>query len=170
MRIDEDGVNYEVIQVPNPAGQWTYGMALDEFGRAWVATRDGVLMYDPGSGQWSSTFTLGALGTRGVGADRDGRIWVALNDGFSGGIGVVDYNMQQVVAPSINIPGSIQPVGISVDAEGFVWVVDQNANTAFKVDGDTYQLVGQVGGLNSPYTYSDMTGSGLGIVTMPPQG
>jgi streptogramin lyase len=167
VRIDEDGVNYEVFQVPQNQSQWTYGMALDEFGRPWVATQDGAMMFDPNNSQWQF-FQLGAFSTRGMGADRDGRVWAVLNSNC--GLGVIDYNTKQVVAPILNIPGCIQPVGVSVDAEGFVWVVDQSASTAFKINGDTFQVVGQVGGLNQPYTYSDMTGSGLGIVTNPPQG
>jgi hypothetical protein len=60
------------------------------------------------------------------------------------------------------------PVGVSIDVDGYVWVVDQYANSAFKIDGDTYQLAGTTTGLNQPYTYSDMTGAGLGLVTFPP--
>ena len=72
VRIDEDGVNYEVFQVPQNQSQWTYGMALDEFGRPWVATQDGALMFDPSNQQWSS-FSLGAFSVRGMGADREHR-------------------------------------------------------------------------------------------------
>jgi streptogramin lyase len=73
-----------------------------------------------------------------------------------------------VLAPSINIPGAAVPVGVSIDVDGFVWVVDQAANAAFKVNPDTYQTVATTTGLNQPYTYSDMTGAGLDLVTFPP--
>ena len=65
------------------------------------------------------------------------------------------------------MPGCGTPVGVSIDFEGFVWVVDQNG-TAYKVDPNTYQVVLTVAGLVGPYTYSDMTGAGLDLVVNPP--
>ena len=47
-----------------------------------------------------------------------------------------------------------------------LWYV---SNLAFKVHPQTYQLT-TTQGLVQPYTYSDMTGAGLGLVTHPPQG
>lgn len=52
---------------------------------------------------------------------------------------------------------------MSIDNEGYVWVVDK-ANQAFKVDPDTYEIKLIVSGLINPYTYSDMTGQGLQLV------
>jgi hypothetical protein len=52
--------------------------------------------------------------------------------------------------------------------EGYVSVVDQTANQAFKVHPDTYQIALTATGLTGPYTYSDMTGAGLDLVTNPP--
>ena len=69
---------------------------------------------------------------------------------------------------AVPLPGALTPVGVSIDSEGKVWVVDQGASMAFKVDPDTYQTLLTVTGLTSPYTYSDMTGAGLGLVTFPP--
>jgi hypothetical protein len=51
-----------------------------------------------------------------------------------------------------------------------VWVVDKNAEQAYKVDPETYEIVTIVTGLVDPYTYSDMTGHGLGLVAGPPAG
>ena len=62
------------------------------------------------------------------------------------------------------LAGCVAPVGVSIDVEGYVWVVDQGANAAFKVDPETYQVLLTVGGLVAPYTYSDMTGQGLQLV------
>ncbi len=42
------------------------------------------------------------------------------------------------------------------------------AQSAFKVDPDTYQVALEVPGLVLPYTYSDMTGAGLNLVVNPP--
>jgi hypothetical protein len=51
------------------------------------------------------------------------------------------------------------PKGISVDADGFVWVV--TFDRVHKVDPDTLEIVGSYDGLEDPYTYSDMTGWAL---------
>jgi hypothetical protein len=56
---------------------------------------------------------------------------------------------------------------VSIDAQGYVWVVDQGASKAFKVDPDTKAVVAEVGGLVSPYTYSDMTGAGINAQIFP---
>ena len=71
--------------------------------------------------------------------------------------------------PGVQIPGCSTPVGISIDAQGFVWVPDQGASVAFKVDPNSYQS-STITGLVQPYTYSDMTGAGLGLVVNPPAG
>jgi hypothetical protein len=56
---------------------------------------------------------------------------------------------------------------VSIDHEGFVWVVDQNG-TAFKVNPMDHSIALTVTGLVGPYTYSDMTGAGLDLVVNPP--
>ncbi|MBL8943317.1 MAG: hypothetical protein JNK45_09230 [Myxococcales bacterium] len=58
---------------------------------------------------------------------------------------------------------------MSIDVDGFVWVPDQGANLAYKVDPGNYSTT-TTPGLVQPYTYSDMTGAGLGLVTNPPAG
>jgi hypothetical protein len=60
-------------------------------------------------------------------------------------------------------------VGVSIDVDGFVWIPDQGANLAFKMDPVTYATTTTTG-LIAPYTYSDMTGAGLGLVYDPPIG
>lgn len=54
--------------------------------------------------------------------------------------------------------------------DGAVWVVDRDADRAFKIDPITYAVLMEVAGLSDPYTYSDMTGAGLSLVTYPPEG
>lgn len=53
--------------------------------------------------------------------------------------------------------------GVSVDFYGYVWFVDQQTS-AWRVDTDA-ETWESYGGLNGPYTYSDMTGHGLQIVS-----
>jgi hypothetical protein len=59
--------------------------------------------------------------------------------------------------------------GISVDVDGFIWAVPDNADRAYRVDpGDlTYE---KIGGLVGAYTYSDMTGGTLKSVACNPPG
>jgi hypothetical protein len=47
--------------------------------------------------------------------------------------------------------------------------VDRGANLPYEVDPSDLAAV-TVDGLESPYTYSDMTGAGLGLVVGPPAG
>ena len=102
---------------------------------------------------------------RGIQVDTMGRAFIAHN-GFPGGLVVVDTATKTIINGNVPLPGSQTPVGVSIDVEGFVWVVDQGG-WAYKVDPETYQVVLQVTGLNQPYTYSDMTGAGLNLVVNP---
>ena len=120
---------------------------------------------DPNTGE----FTYVGMGPgclRGIQVDKQGRAFIAHN-GFPAGITVVDTLTKSFINPNVELPGSNVPVGVSIDAEGFVWVVDQGG-WAYKVDPDTYETVLVVSGLNFPYTYSDMTGAGLNLVVNPP--
>ena len=74
-----------------------------------------------------------------------------------------------VVVEDTGLDGCVEPVGVSIDAEEFVWVVDRGANRAYKVHPQDYTAT-VVTGLVTPYTYSDMTGAGLGLVVNPPAG
>jgi len=78
-----------------------------------------------------------------------------------------DADTGTITNSSIALPSCVTPVGVSIDVEGFVWVVDKDADKAFKVDPDTHTIAAEVDGLVSPYTYSDMTGAGLRLVSIP---
>jgi hypothetical protein len=156
---------------PSPDQQWSYGMSLDQYGNPWVASAGAAAMYDVAAGQWQFIST-GNQSMRGVMVDNEDRAWFAVDasGAFGCGLGIVDVQTRTLLAPAIALPGCLVPVGVSIDVEGYVWVVDQGANQAFKVDPDTYQVQLTVSGLFQPYTYSDMTGAGLNLVVYPPQG
>ncbi|PRQ06514.1 Virginiamycin B lyase [Enhygromyxa salina] len=168
IRINASDLSVQTFQIPATitAQQWNYGMALDKNGDAWIASAYSVYHFHANNSTWTEIPVPGAFSLRGLMVDKDGTAWVATND--PPGLAAIDTATETVLAPSISIPGSIQPVGVSIDVDGYVWVVDQSANSAFKIDGDTYQLAGTTTGLNQPYTYSDMTGAGLDLVTFPP--
>ncbi len=164
-----DGETLEITDFGNPGVEF-YGMALDAEGGLWVADRSdsgAVAHLDPFSGDWSVITEVGGK-TRGIQIDRDGQAWVAGNNPCR--LVQVDTASESVVDNAIELPGCEQPVGISIDGDGYVWVVDRGADVAFKVDPDSHEVKETVGGLVGPYTYSDMTGSGLALVTSPPTG
>ena len=77
----------------------------------------------------------------------------------------IDTVNNTIVNQNINIPGCQTVVGVSIDIEGFVWVVDQGGR-AYKVNPDTLATQ-TVMGFASPYTYSDMTGAGIRLQALP---
>jgi hypothetical protein len=170
-----DGDTLEVAKIPidiPPLGhRWAYGMALDQYGNPWVATAGAAAKYDVASATWQFATTSNDS-MRGVMVDKADRAWFAV-DGSVGagcGVGIVDVGSMEVVASAVPLPGCVTPVGVSIDIDGFVWVVDQGANSAFKIDPDSRQVELTVTGLTQPYTYSDMTGAGLDLVVNPPAG
>lgn len=166
VRIDADDLTYEVIQIPAPPGgsKFVYGMALDKEGNPWFAGSSQIYNYEVGTGQFH--FMTGGTSNRGLQVDKEGRAFVAT----PGGMVVIDTATRQVIGPNVQVAGALSPVGVSIDADGYVWLVDQSGSQAFKVNPETYQAEAVVSGLVSPYTYSDMTGAGLDLVTNPPQG
>ncbi len=167
VRIDAMDLSVEYVANPNPNAGSFYGMALDAKGDVWVGDcgDSTVYHYDVVAKTWKMV-GVGPGCLRGLQVDKEGRAFIAHN-GFPGGMMVVDTLTETVIQQNVQIPGSSTPLGVSIDVEGFVWVVDQGCECAFKIDPDTYQVVLQVMGLQQPYTYSDMTGAGLKLVTFP---
>lgn len=175
IRIDGETLDVDVHPFPAPPSlsPWSYGMALDQYGNPWIATQGWAAYFDVATQDWGFV-ELGHFGVRGVMVDAEDRAWFVIDRGdpttYTGpcGLSVVDVRTRTLVEPMINLPGCVTPVGVAIDAEGFVWVVDQEAHSAFKMDPDSYNVDLTVAGLNAPYTYSDMTGAGLKLVVDPP--
>jgi hypothetical protein len=164
-RIDAITLQRESWEIPNVP----YGMGVDSNGDPWVVSynagaADHVYRFDVAT----QTFidAGGGLGRyRGMNLDRQGRVWVAGNSPCR--LAVFDAATDTVIDDDIALTGCTTPVGVSIDFEGFVWVVDQNG-TAFKVNPMDHSIALTVTGLVGPYTYSDMTGAGLDLVVNPP--
>lgn len=173
VRIDGETLQVDRWAFPTPPQDqsWSYGMALDQYGNPWIASAGAAANFDVASQTWNFVHT-GNQSMRGVMVDKEDRAWYAVDASstFGCGVGLVDVTTKTVLAPAITLPGCSVPVGISIDVDGYVWVVDQGANAAFKVDPETYQVELVVSGLTAPYTYSDMTGAGLDLVVNPPAG
>ncbi len=162
-----DGTSLAVQQWEFPADTDPYGMTLDADGHPWTAGLGGTLThFDPATESFE-TFQIGNNQLRGLQIDREGSLWAAVNG--TCGVAQFDWNTRTVINPNIPLPGCGTPVGVSIDIEGNVWIPDQDANLAYKLDPLTYQTEITVG-LVEPYTYSDMTGAGLGLVFNPPAG
>ena len=166
----------ELVTVPaftpyTVPGSNAYGMGVDGDGQPWFATYSGgagvdfVYRFDPLTQTFHSAG--GVTGRyRGLAIDREDRVWVAGNSPCR--LSLFDRLNDNVINDSIALPGCSDPVGVTIDRDGFVWVVDRGASVAWKVDPVAQTIVATVTGLTSPYTYSDFSGSGLDLVINPP--
>ncbi len=168
VRIDARSLEHTRWEVPTDTSP--YGIALDAEGRPWLAGQLGdISRFDPPSQTWAVFHVEADAPTRlrGLQVDRDGMLWAARNEPC----GLVQFDTVAVafVDALVALPDCEQPVGVSVDAAGRVWVPDRDRDRAYRVDPATHDVV-FVDGLVSPYTYSDMTGAGLALAFTPPEG
>jgi len=164
-----DAQSLQVKRYQGPGGVVLYGIALDAEGTPWLGGWDGHLWrFDTVSETFEDMGGVGApQRLRGLAIDKKGHAWIAGNDPCA--LAQYDTKSEALVNGDIALPGCGEPVGVSIDRYGMVWVVDREANRAYRVDPATYEVV-PVDGLVGPYTYSDMTGQGLSLVVDPPVG
>lgn len=146
-----------------PPGAYKYGMGVQGNGDIWIGSYSGthnLYHYKWAEQEWVG---LGSAGGSilGVAADKEGRIWGA----GTGPCRLVkaDAMTDTYLETNIALPGCGSPWGVSIDNEGYVWVVDKQ-NKAYKVDPDSHTVELIFDKLVNPYTYSDMTGQGLQLV------
>lgn len=165
-------IDSETLVVTNlgvPGTNCKYGMALDENGDVWVGHcfGEGMSHYSFENDEWTTLPNAGGTRVNGVMGDRDGNVWGAGSNPCR--LVQVDVETKTYVNTNIPLPGGCSsPWGVSVDVEGYVWVVDMGSAQAYKVHPETYQTEISVAGLVGPYTYSDMTGAGLNLQVNPP--
>ena len=155
--------NDALKEYTSPGDSQFYGMTVDSKGRTWTAGCAGpVYRFDPMNQQFTAV-----PGTddcyRGIGADKEGHIWTAAN--FNCGVMQIDADTATVIQFHQLNPCTT-PVGISVDTEGFVWVVDEWEG-AWKIDPINTNNKQFLPIANEHYTYSDMTGGQLKSVILP---
>ncbi len=164
IHIDADTL--QVTELPGTP-QDKYGMGLDANGNIWVGGFQGnVWHYDFQTDTWTSLQNTGGTRVNGIMVDRKGVAWGAGSSPCR--LVKIDVATKTILNNNIPLPGCSSPWGISIDVDGYVWVVDMGAAKAFKVHPDTHQVELEVTGLVGPYTYSDMTGAGLNLVVNPP--
>ncbi len=144
-----------------------YGMTLDTNGNIWNGgcNDSAVYHYDMQTKAWSNIGNAGGSRVNGMMADADGNVWGAGSSPCR--LVHIDAATKKYVNNNIPLPGCQNPWGVSIDIDGYVWVVDMSANQAYKVHPDTYQVELTVKGLVGPYTYSDMTGAALNAQVNP---
>jgi streptogramin lyase len=162
-----DALTLQVEELGLSPGAYKYGMGVDKNGNMWVGSFFGehhMYHYDAQAKTWQGMGNGGNpnnYGALGVAVDDENRVWGACSSPCR--LIELDGNTKTWTNQNIALPGCGSPWGVSIDNEGYVWVVDK-ANQAFKVDPDTYEVKLIVKGLINPYTYSDMTGQGLKLV------
>ena len=147
--VDRDTFEVQVYDAPHGG----YGIAVDKNGRPWLCSGQ-VSRFDPVAATWSLATESGS----GAGCMEDGQgtLWVSRGNGLQG-IDIETLAGTQHIALGDFIKGiSIQ---LATDDKVFVWGVTMGAR-AYKADPTT-GTAEYYEGLNSPYTYSDMTGFGL---------
>lgn len=183
---------WESFDPPDPDMD-AYGITIDPDGRVWLAgTNNSLYYYWPENDEWRHYKTeldayFAGLSApqasannilRGLMMDDAGVMWVATIQDWGGGAtpGVlrVDTTMDppafEFYGPPTFDDTIVHAAGISIDVEGFVWLVDTLGNQAYKMNPDDPTDYVRVEGLELPYTYSDMTGFGLKRVADPGPG
>lgn len=159
-RVSIDTLEYTTWELP--AGVASYGITVDHLGRVWISSTlgAGAARFDPETETWETVNGFISLG--GLAEGPDDMMWIATS------MGAVSVDIETLErGPTFIAQGGGDAKGVSVDIDGYVWVVN---DWAWKVDPATGLDVGHYDGLNSPYTYSDMTGYALGNVICPPEG
>jgi streptogramin lyase len=153
-----------VTRFPQPGEIQSYGMTVDPDGNPWMGGCTGpVSTYDVNANTWITIPGTGAC-HRGMAVDHDFHVWVASNQPC--GLVEIDGKTRTLVAQHQLAQCSI-PIGVSVDVDGFVWLVDQ-AGWAWKIDPKNPGGMQMMMVEGSHYVYSDMTGGQLKSVSPPP--
>ncbi len=164
VRVNADQNPATLTRIQQPNNIQTYGMTVDPDGNPWMAGCNGpVSMYDVATNQWTSVAGTGAC-HRGMAIDHDFHVWVASNGPC--GLVEIDGKSRTLVAQH-QLAQCSTPIGVSVDVDGYVWLVDQQG-WAWKIDPANVPAMQQIPVSSSHYVYSDMTGGQLKSIIKPP--
>lgn len=165
LKVDADTLDYVLYDHPqNPSG--FYGIAVDEDGRVWLTSMDtGMLWrFDPDTEIFEMLEDTAHTYLHGIAFDSSGNAWIAGREPCA--LKHYDAHADMWIDEDVDISECGLVVGIGIDHGDKVWAVDYARHKAYRYDPQT-QLTVTVEGLNAPYSYSDMTGSGLRLVAGP---
>lgn len=160
----ETGMNpITITRIPQPGEIQTYGMTVDPDGNPWMGGCSGpVSTFDVATSQWISIPGTNAC-HRGMAVDHNFHVWVASNGPC--GLVEVDGKTRTLVAQH-QLAQCSTPIGVSVDVDGFVWLVDEQG-WAWKIDPENVPAMQMIVVPGDHYVYSDMTGGQLKSVAPP---
>jgi len=139
-----------------------YGISVDQLGDIWVGgfTCNDVIKLSGSTGALLGVKKLGGTTTRGVAIDLDGNVWAASSSTST--VSKIEGATGNLLK-TVDVPAG--PIGVAVDAYGHLWAVSQAANSVTKINGvDSTKKTTAVG--QGPYSYSDMLGLSLRMVTL----
>lgn len=151
----------------------SYGIAVDGRGRVWMAgfTCPAVLRYDPAADRWRRFDLPDDEMLRGIALDDEGWVYVTASHT------VPSYepgDVSRVTRFRADDGGDMRvfetlgagSIGVGLDHERRVWVVNEGSSTATRLDPET-GVQREFPVASRPYTYSDFTGFALRTFTAP---
>lgn len=163
-----------------------YGLAVDKNGFIWVSALFGnrVWKVSADGNTILGPFGHGADSAQGLAVTPDGDVWVSSSLFCNSGCTVGHLKNDGTFVGNVPTPTGIGSTGVSIDADGMVWVAHRNSHTATRIDPNAGPIGGggdTVGAVNLtvsfpatagrpvpfPYNYSDMTGAQLFSSTAP---
>lgn len=164
VRVDAVDLSVQHWVIPN--NQSVYGITVASDGRVWMSANmsqtTSAVRFTPGDETFDFATGPVAYAQSGIVEDAMGRMW--MNDWNSPyKIYPIDKETMVTGAPFTVTGATSSAKGIAVDKDGNVWTAHFD-NFAYRMDVEG-NVVESVGGLDYPYTYSDMTGSALTGVT-----
>ncbi len=164
VRVNTDNMPIDVTRISQPGNIQSYGMTVDPNGDPWMAGCSGpVSTYDVATESWVSIAGTAAC-YRGMAIDHDFHVWVASNTPCE--LVEIDGQTRTLIARH-PLAQCSTPIGVSVDVDGYVWLVDQSG-WAWKIDPLNVPAMEQILVSGNHYVYSDMTGGQLQSVINPP--
>ncbi|MBL9103559.1 MAG: lyase [Myxococcales bacterium] len=156
VRVNTDQNPITVTRYTPPGYVQSYGFTVDSDGNPWFAGYAGpVTMFDVASNTYIPIPNTSGV-RRGIAVD-DKYVWAAANSPC----GLLQIDRVNKTLIQFHTPNPCNTaIGLSIDAEDFVWLVDQGG-WAWKFDGDNVPAMMKVDILGSHYVYSDMTGGQL---------
>jgi len=163
VRVDPNANPATVNSWGVPGGN-LYGITVDKYGKVWMGqySNGTVARFDPDNNQFK-TLQIGGC-PRGMAGSIDGFMYSGLG---CSGTSVAKINVETFAVDMLSTGGGQTPIGVALDAEGYVWAVCYSSSNAAKIDPATKQTFGPYPVGAYPYTYSDMTGYALHNFTAP---